>query len=252
MLPASVMPVTAAPAAPVAPELTLVLLTHATEFSKSSNTGLLLTTAFSDLADTDSAVTNSAVTSNAVASSAVTNNAVTKSAEVKVRRLCWSRVAPDTSLLAAIAAGKVMVLYPTPSALPLAASFPDMMPEAITAELTTALIELQSDANINTALPASRFLSGRSPGLPPTVDTLVLLDATWQLAQKMWNQSPYLQSLPTVQLHCDTASSYRLRRNQKNTGWCTAEATVLLLQALDLHAEAQQLWQLYLAFNSAK
>ncbi len=73
-------------------------------------------------------------------------------------------------------------------------------------------------------------------------DSYILIDATWQEAQKMYNHSPYLHGLPKVSLKPNTPSIYSLRRNQKETGLCTAECVSALLkvnnnseQALLLH-----------------
>lgn len=53
------------------------------------------------------------------------------------------------------------------------------------------------------------------------IKTLWVIDSTWQEAQKMLNQSPYLQSLPKVSIASAT-SQFLLRRNQK--GLSTIEA----------------------------
>jgi len=60
-------------------------------------------------------------------------------------------------------------------------------------------------------------------------DSYILIDATWQEAQKMYNHSPYLHGLPKVSLKPDTPSIYNLRRNQKEAGLCTAECASILL-----------------------
>ncbi len=67
-------------------------------------------------------------------------------------------------------------------------------------------------------------------------DAYILIDATWQEAQKMVNHSPYLHDLPKVSLTPSTPSIYKLRRNQKETGLCTAECVSALL-SLDNNAE---------------
>ena len=67
-------------------------------------------------------------------------------------------------------------------------------------------------------------------------DAYILIDATWQEAQKMFNLSPYLHNLPKASLSPNTPSIYKLRRNQKETGLCTAECVSALL-SLDNNAE---------------
>ncbi len=60
-------------------------------------------------------------------------------------------------------------------------------------------------------------------------DSFIIIDATWQEAQKMYNHSPYLKNLAKVQLNREKTSIYTLRRNQKKLGLCTAECVSELL-----------------------
>jgi len=69
----------------------------------------------------------------------------------------------------------------------------------------------------------------------------IILDGTWQQAQKMYNQSPYLKSLQKVHISPTEASIFSLRRNQKSSGLCTAECAVELLKHRGLSEQAQQL-----------
>lgn len=59
---------------------------------------------------------------------------------------------------------------------------------------------------------------------------LVILDATWQQAQKMYNQSPYLHLAERVSLSITKPSEYKLRRNQLEGGLSTAECVIELLR----------------------
>jgi len=70
-------------------------------------------------------------------------------------------------------------------------------------------------------------------------DALIILDGTWQEAQKMYNQSPYLHSLPKIKIHTSQTSIYTLRRNQKQHGLCTAECVIEILKSNghEIHAE---------------
>ena len=63
-----------------------------------------------------------------------------------------------------------------------------------------------------------------------TFDSFIIIDATWQEAQKMYNHSQYLQNLPKVNLSREKPSVYILRRNQKEAGLCTAECAAELLK----------------------
>jgi len=62
-------------------------------------------------------------------------------------------------------------------------------------------------------------------------DSFIIIDATWQEAQKMYNHSPYLKDLIKVQLSREEASIYTLRRNQKQAGLCTAECVLEILKS---------------------
>jgi DTW domain-containing protein YfiP len=79
-------------------------------------------------------------------------------------------------------------------------------------------------------------------------DNYIVLDATWQEAQKMLNQSPYLKSLPKVQVTASAKSIYTLRRNQKPGGLCTAECVAELLKANGLSSTANTLIELLRCF----
>jgi len=72
-------------------------------------------------------------------------------------------------------------------------------------------------------------------------DVYILIDSTWQEAQKIYNQSPYLHNLPCVKIQTDKKSVYFLRRNQKEYGLCTAEIVVEVLKSKSMFEEAEDL-----------
>jgi len=72
-------------------------------------------------------------------------------------------------------------------------------------------------------------------------DTYILIDSTWQEAQKIYNKSPYLHDLPCVKVQTDKKSVYTLRRNQKEYGLCTAEIVVEVLKSKSMYEEAENL-----------
>jgi DTW domain-containing protein YfiP len=59
----------------------------------------------------------------------------------------------------------------------------------------------------------------------------LIIDSTWQEAQKIYNRSPYLKGLPAVKLLSNRPSIYHLRRNQREGGLCTAESAIEILNA---------------------
>lgn len=62
-------------------------------------------------------------------------------------------------------------------------------------------------------------------------DAYILIDSTWQEAQKIYNRSPYLHDLPCVKIQTNKKSVYTLRRNQKEYGLCTAEIVAEVLKS---------------------
>jgi len=72
-------------------------------------------------------------------------------------------------------------------------------------------------------------------------DAYILIDSTWQEAQKIYNKSPYLHDLPSVKIHTDKKSVYSLRRNQKEYGLCTAEIVAEVLKSKFMFDQAEGL-----------
>lgn len=70
---------------------------------------------------------------------------------------------------------------------------------------------------------------------------LVIIDATWSQARKIFRQSPYLQCLPCVSLAPPGPSRYRLRRSRRTDHLCTAEVVELCLQQLGEERAAARL-----------
>lgn len=172
-----------------------MLLTHATEFTKATNTGALVGPALVD------------------------------EASIVVQRLAWSRVAPQQQLLQLAEAGQLMLLYPAPESLVLDAD---------------NYHNQHNDLHNHPHNDTSKF---------PNIRGFVLLDATWQLAHKMYRQSPYLQALPPLSLQSSQPSQYLLRRNQRQQGWCTAESVALLLSATGYTAAALKVSAAFQQFN---
>lgn len=78
---------------------------------------------------------------------------------------------------------------------------------------------------------------------------LIILDATWQRARKMYRQSPYLQQMPTWQFCHAPASQFARRRNQVEGGWCTAEMIAMVWQLFGCDNAAMALQQRFAEFN---
>ncbi|RQW61478.1 tRNA-uridine aminocarboxypropyltransferase [Vibrio viridaestus] len=69
----------------------------------------------------------------------------------------------------------------------------------------------------------------------------ILLDSTWQEAQKMLNKTPWLQELPRVQLSPKRESQFTLRRNQKANALCTMEVVAEMLKEVNQKEDADAL-----------
>ena len=81
-------------------------------------------------------------------------------------------------------------------------------------------------------------------------ESYIVIDATWQEAQKIYNKSPYLKALPTLKIETEKKSLYTLRRNQKQNGLCTAEIVIEVLQSEDNGDEAESLQSKLIDFLS--
>lgn len=178
----------------------LVLLTHATEFDRPSNTGRLVLQ-----------------TAQTIAAGQTQADGVLW----QVRAPLWQRTQPDPLLLqnlkasAATQTQSYVLLYPAA--------------DAIVVDVDKA----DGDPAQTDALPTG----------------FILLDATWQQAQKMYNQSPYLHHLAKWQIQSAHPSVYALRRNQKQQGWCTAELVQLLWNFSGARHGAGLLSQRFAEFN---
>lgn len=136
----------------------------------------------------------------------------------RARLIEWHRKLPDTKLLTAIDAGKVGLVFPA------------------------------DDNSPSSNLDATTSLNSCANNAVPSFEYLLLIDATWQEARKMYNQSPYLKSLVKVGLQPTHASIYPLRRNQLEGGLCTAECVALLLKKVGEAGLAKQLTECLMEF----
>ncbi|MFT6753720.1 MAG: DTW domain-containing protein YfiP [Candidatus Azotimanducaceae bacterium] len=74
----------------------------------------------------------------------------------------------------------------------------------------------------------------------------IIIDGTWQEAQKIYNRSPYLKGLPMIEMPIDKPSAYNLRRNQREGCMCTAECAIEILKAKDFPILANDLQSMFL------
>ncbi len=93
-----------------------------------------------------------------------------------------------------------------------------------------ALLALIKTNKVGLVYPAQENESTVSTINANDCDHWLLLDATWQEARKMFNRSNYLKTIPRIHIKPSAPSRYRLRRNQKQEGLCTAECVIELLK----------------------
>jgi DTW domain-containing protein YfiP len=80
-------------------------------------------------------------------------------------------------------------------------------------------------------------------------DNIVVIDSTWQEAQKIYNRSPYLKAAPTAVLSPEYQSAFQLRRNQRAGGLCTIECVIELLRIKGREQLADALASKFNLFN---
>ncbi|GAB1056469.1 MAG: hypothetical protein WAqPseu_07880 [Shewanella algae] len=171
----------------------IILLTHERELNRASNTATLALNAYPTLC----------------------------------KRVLWARKAPDAWLMEHLSLGQTALLYPqtegNTSRTQVANESPNLS-QSLNQNLAQGAT-LPQDATQEAAQKADLKL-----GKP--LNSLVILDATWQEAGKMYRQSPYLQSLARVELQAEQGSAFRLRRNQRQCGLCTLECIAAVWQNL--------------------
>jgi DTW domain-containing protein YfiP len=80
------------------------------------------------------------------------------------------------------------------------------------------------------------------------IHRVILIDGTWHEARKIHQRSPYLHKIHRISLQTGKKSVYNLRKNQKESGLCTAECVIEVLRRSGNHADAERLEECFLAF----
>lgn len=81
-------------------------------------------------------------------------------------------------------------------------------------------------------------------------ENIIIIDGTWQEAQKIFNKSPYLKKAPQFTLQTTKDSLYKLRRNQREGGLCTVECVIEVLKAKGNNDLASELALKFEEFNN--
>jgi DTW domain-containing protein YfiP len=80
------------------------------------------------------------------------------------------------------------------------------------------------------------------------IQRVILIDGTWHEARKIHQRSPYLRNIPRISLNLPEKSRYNLRKNQKESGLCTAECVIEILRRSGNISDAERLLEGFIAF----
>lgn len=78
---------------------------------------------------------------------------------------------------------------------------------------------------------------------------IIIIDSTWQEANKIFNQSAYLKNAPQFTLQTKQDSLYKLRANQPKGGLCTIECIIEVLKIKGKNKMASELSLKFDQFN---
>jgi DTW domain-containing protein YfiP len=80
------------------------------------------------------------------------------------------------------------------------------------------------------------------------IHRVILIDGTWHEARKIHQRSPYLRDIRRISLNPAEKSRYNLRKNQKESGLCTAECVIEILRRSGNTLDAERLLEGFIAF----
>ena len=80
------------------------------------------------------------------------------------------------------------------------------------------------------------------------IQQIILIDSTWHEARRIHQRSPYLQKVRRICLKPVEKSRYNLRKNQKESGLCTAECVMEILLNTGNSIDAERLRERFLTF----
>jgi DTW domain-containing protein YfiP len=81
-------------------------------------------------------------------------------------------------------------------------------------------------------------------------ENMIIIDATWQEARKIYNKSSYLKAIKKVTLTLQNTSQYNLRRNQPQGGLCTIECIIEILKIKEQSELIKKLTDEFESFNN--
>jgi len=141
-----------------------------------------------------------------------------------VERILWERVKPNKDLVRLIENNEAVLLYSKGDSS--SAAIPAVIPE--------------------TSSPVSEVLLSTSI---EEYDHIIIIDSTWQEANKIFNHSAYLKNAPQFTLKTANDSLYKLRANQPKGGLCTIECIIEVLRLKGQNKMAAELSLKFAQFN---
>lgn len=130
------------------------------------------------------------------------------------RLIEWMRKEPSQDLLRLIAEeDELYLLYPE-------------MDEDKNADMASSKESNSKTHNLNTEIYSQNLEKNKSI-------YIIILDGTWQEAQKIYNRSDYLKGIKRLSLSPDSLSEYKLRRKKDEKHLCTVEAAIICLDMFD-------------------
>lgn len=94
-----------------------------------------------------------------------------------------------------------------------------------------------------------------SPDITPhsitEIENFLIIDGTWQEANKIYNRSPYLKRFQKFSLPENLQSEYKLRKNQKSSGLSTVESAIKILILKAYNKESELLHERFTEFQDS-
>jgi DTW domain-containing protein YfiP len=111
------------------------------------------------------------------------------------------------------------------------------------------LLKIIGEGSVALLYPSddSQFVSEASD-----YENYIIIDGTWQEAQKIYNRSSYLKGLSAVKILPNRPSAYSLRRNQREGCLCTAECAIEILKARGFSMMADDLQTAFLTYVASQ
>jgi DTW domain-containing protein YfiP len=150
-----------------------------------------------------------------------------------VERILWERLSPNKELIQLIENNQAALLYSKrelPPAEPSGKSLTE--PPVLSSVVSKVVSKVISKVRIE------------------EYDNIIIIDSTWQEAQKIFNQSTYLKTAPQFTLKTENDSLYKLRANQPKGGLCTIECIIEVLRLKGQNKLAAALSIKFEHFNS--